>query len=552
MHRASPAVLLCALFVAADGHGQTIPVSADTKIIRTQPNATSGSLGWLHVNDRTGALFRFELPGVETPVDAELRVHVLDGGVRTAGPVAVYALAGPWQEQSVTWNTQPPLGMQGPVRPIAAEDSGSYVAFDVSSIVNEWLEDPSQNFGISLQQYAPTTDVIFQSRESAGGSVPALLVIEPRTAIDNTVTVAPSGGDYESPADAVENADSGDAWCDRTVSAPPCRILILAGTYVIERSIVMDRLVMSGAGPESTRLVAASNVYTVISTPSRNADGSPARGDRSRVEALAIVNEKLDSPAGAEAKAIESGYFELDNVNITVHANGPVAAVAVVFPTLTRVQVVAESRSASATGVFSYFDEDGDSGKVVLTDTNITVTGSEFAIGVYGGEIIATGSTIDATGGGDVYGVLLGDWRFPILTLQDSRVTARGPAATTKTALLSGEDCTASLRHSELGNFGEQAGGSALSLRSSSRPCSAEIVDSHLLGTLELGGAVSPSVVEVDRSTIEANVAVRGGAGFEARFGASKLVGEIVPGAATLTCVFSYDGDYQPLGASCE
>jgi hypothetical protein len=301
-----------------------------------------------------------------------------------------------------------------------------------------------------------------------------------------------------------------------------------------------------GAGPESTRLVFLGHGISAA----RRADGSPGR-EWSRIEALAIVNEALDSPS-AGATAIVGEFFELDNVNITVRANGSATAVAAVFPTLAGVGIVAESQSGSATGVQSYFDESGDSGKVVLTDTSITVTGSEFAIGVYGGEIIATGSTIDATGGGDVYGVLLDLWRFPILTLQDSRVTARGPAATTKTALLSGEDCTASLRHSELGNFGEQAGRSALSLRSSSRPCSAEIVDSHLLGTLELGEAVSPSVVEVDRSTIEANVAVRGGEGFEARFGASKLAGEIVPGAATLTCVFSYDGDYQPLGASCE
>jgi hypothetical protein len=61
------------------------------------------------------------------------------------------------------------------------------------------------------------------------------------------------------------------------------------------------------------------------------------------------------------------------------------------------------------------------------------------------------------------------------------------------------------------------------------------------------------AVMEVDRSVIDAAVAVRAlTSTVDARFGASKIIGTIEPGAASLTCVYVYDENYAPLDSSCQ
>ena len=117
---------------------------------------------------------KFDLSSVTFPSSdvsrAKLRLWSLDGfGITgafanpsTSEPVQteVHAAAGPWGEQSLTWNNQNPFLPSGsPVDIVEQTGVEQWVEFDVTSLTKDWLDGSQDNHGFFLRQsdIVPTT-----------------------------------------------------------------------------------------------------------------------------------------------------------------------------------------------------------------------------------------------------------------------------------------------------------------------------------------------------------------------------------------------------------
>lgn len=83
----------------------------------------------------------------------------------SSSSISLFKVSNDWKEDSVTWKNQPP------VEEIVASASVSqvgYVDFDITSLVQDWYDNPSLNYGIEIRANDETADnyFIFYSRES--------------------------------------------------------------------------------------------------------------------------------------------------------------------------------------------------------------------------------------------------------------------------------------------------------------------------------------------------------------------------------------------------
>jgi hypothetical protein len=91
-----------------------------------------------------------------------------------SGTVDVYALNSPWSENSLTYNTAPPLGSLL-LKGVSVSQTG-YLSFDLTSAVQKWVNTPANNYGIALGPSPGSPIAIsFDSKESILTSHPAQL-----------------------------------------------------------------------------------------------------------------------------------------------------------------------------------------------------------------------------------------------------------------------------------------------------------------------------------------------------------------------------------------
>lgn len=119
------------------------------------------------------------------------------------------------------------------------------------------------------------------------------------TRIKGVAVVAQSGGDYESPIDAMNNSMSGDAWCSDPSDVNPCLIKIMPGVFALDEPLVMKPYIeVEGSGPNVTVL------------------GISA--DRSAQYEVIMVNGASNS--GIRSLSIKPGVFALSRfVGIKAH-----------------------------------------------------------------------------------------------------------------------------------------------------------------------------------------------------------------------------------------
>lgn len=88
-------------------------------------------------------------------------------------PVNVYPIDAAWNENTATWDS-PPVVSGSSVATMTVDGINQYFEFDATSLVSNWLANPSTNFGVQLRMDSPVQDagidvaVVF---DSAGGSV---------------------------------------------------------------------------------------------------------------------------------------------------------------------------------------------------------------------------------------------------------------------------------------------------------------------------------------------------------------------------------------------
>lgn len=170
--------MLLALFLA----GAAIPawavqatLLADAHVSSARPTVNSGAISNLNVGAGYTALIQFDLgmlPGGTTAAQVSRAVlTVYCNRVNTPGQVSVQAVNGGWGEYSVTYSTLPVLGST--VQGVTVSQAGTYIAVDVTSLVQGWIATPAANNGLALT--AMTADLQFDSKENdQTGHAPSL------------------------------------------------------------------------------------------------------------------------------------------------------------------------------------------------------------------------------------------------------------------------------------------------------------------------------------------------------------------------------------------
>ena len=124
--------------------------------------STSGALwaGQLEGTERR-ALLRFDLgflPFLSKPTSAVL---TLRGGSPVPGTLKLHEVTQAWSESTVTWNS---LGSGfDPAALVSAPNGPTPLPLDVLPLATRWMDDPSKNHGLLIEQDAPGLSSFFSS-----------------------------------------------------------------------------------------------------------------------------------------------------------------------------------------------------------------------------------------------------------------------------------------------------------------------------------------------------------------------------------------------------
>ena len=179
-------ILLAMTAVGCDGGNGGVPwlvrvllATEESSVIDSQPDANMDADSLLVQNystDNARAYVRFDVSSIPAgavllAARAELYYCLADG----MDDIAVYPSSGDWSADAITWNNQPGPGANevdvvnlAPNFPASSGDLGSYVALPggeaskagwyISSLVREWIQDPSSNDGIVFAAFPEIAD----------------------------------------------------------------------------------------------------------------------------------------------------------------------------------------------------------------------------------------------------------------------------------------------------------------------------------------------------------------------------------------------------------
>ena len=168
---------LAAVLCVSPAGGDTVHVSADTNINLASPMQVNGSGTSLFVrNSGAGGerhtFLRFDLTTLppDTPLSqATLRLWV--SAVNDDGPVEIYPVFSPWDEQTLSAATAPLLGPLIGSLGLSPADQGHFVAADVTLLVQGWLDGSIPDFGLALlPTSADPVRITLDSKEATGTS----------------------------------------------------------------------------------------------------------------------------------------------------------------------------------------------------------------------------------------------------------------------------------------------------------------------------------------------------------------------------------------------
>jgi hypothetical protein len=173
------------LFIAVPAHADTFPATADSYTGSNAATSNFGSESVVRVQNWASitGFAKFDLSTSSgSPVDLAI-LEISANDVKKSGVIEVYAVLGNWTEAGITHATRPSLAAV----PVAAflvsgSDTGQTIPVDITPLVNQWLANPSTNFGLAL---VPTdVNLWANSRESGQGMriVTTALVATPKPA----------------------------------------------------------------------------------------------------------------------------------------------------------------------------------------------------------------------------------------------------------------------------------------------------------------------------------------------------------------------------------
>jgi hypothetical protein len=195
--RGGAAAAFCFLLFAAPLCADVfnIATNGDTYISTSSPTTNFGTATSLLVNSADSTLLNFGLSSLPASLTAgQITQAILSVWVTkntTPGGTGVMdfaTLTSAWTESSVTFNTAPTVGAPFAIA-VAVATSGFFVTVDATAEVQNWVANPSSNFGFLLKSgiAQPNTVLELASRENSINH-PANLEIT------TTTTAAPEPG----------------------------------------------------------------------------------------------------------------------------------------------------------------------------------------------------------------------------------------------------------------------------------------------------------------------------------------------------------------------
>ncbi|GAA5483081.1 DNRLRE domain-containing protein [Haloferula sargassicola] len=228
----TPALIL----LTASLHAQTLTPLRDSDVYAylDQPTSSTFSLGVSASGPGAPhsqhSVVQFDLSGIALAADqlgsATLRLFVLAPdsafGDLGAGDVEVFRQGAAWTVDTLRWNSLQPEAYQGAF-PITTDSIDSWVEFDLTPLVREWLSGAQPNYGILLR---PATEdpaelnVTFASMEFPGFS-PQLVLTERKQ--EPTLSISQENGEMvlRWPADTtwtLEQSTEFRAWSSVTAA----------------------------------------------------------------------------------------------------------------------------------------------------------------------------------------------------------------------------------------------------------------------------------------------------------------------------------------------
>jgi hypothetical protein len=160
----------------------TVTVSADTYVSSSNATVNYGSATALSVGEGVSALIAFDLSSLPAGLTASniekatLTVFV-HNKANTAGALDLAQVTAPWSEALVTYNNRPTAAAAIQSVPVSASES--YVTFDITLLVRQWVIGSAENYGVEISASAgqPGTVVDLDSKESISTSHSALAEI---------------------------------------------------------------------------------------------------------------------------------------------------------------------------------------------------------------------------------------------------------------------------------------------------------------------------------------------------------------------------------------
>ena len=157
-------------------------VLEDANTSSVTPTKPLGSGGSLKVSASQNAYVQFDLSGLPEATTADqvkkatLRLWV--NNVARPGVVDILPVASVWNEETVTFNTAPTLGVPEKTGLfVTADRKRTFLSVDLTALVQDWVGGGLPNHGLAIRSGAGT-NVAYDSKESlAGGHEPALEIV---------------------------------------------------------------------------------------------------------------------------------------------------------------------------------------------------------------------------------------------------------------------------------------------------------------------------------------------------------------------------------------
>jgi hypothetical protein len=145
----------------------------------------------LVISSGNTALVQFDLSSYPTnSVVSAAYLRLFQDQVTTGGTLSFALVTQPWNENSVTYNTRPNIGM--PFATAATGTVNTYVLVNVTTQVQNWITTPSSNNGLAITGVTNTT-VSLDTKENTATSHPAALLIDIQGAQGPTGPTGPTG-----------------------------------------------------------------------------------------------------------------------------------------------------------------------------------------------------------------------------------------------------------------------------------------------------------------------------------------------------------------------